>query len=197
MKERIIISDFDGTLTRCDTLLGIISFNVGRMGLLMRLLPLSPWLILMRLGLYSNQRAKERLLGSVFRGVSHDSFADMARRFASSCRERIMRGELLAELQRAADSGAEVIVITASPTIWGKPFVPDFTVVGTEMEFDSTGFTGRFASPNCYGAEKVRRLLGYKPDIATRRQEFHITAYGDSRGDKEMLEYADEPHIIK
>ena len=42
MKERIIISDFDGTLTRCDTLLGIITFNVGRMGLLRRLLPLSP-----------------------------------------------------------------------------------------------------------------------------------------------------------
>lgn len=197
MKERIIISDFDGTLTLCDTLLEIISFKVGRMGLLVRLLSLSPWLLLMRLGLYSNQRAKERLLSTVFRGVSRDAFADMAQCFASSCRERIIREGLLSELQRRAGEGTEVIVITASPTIWVQPFVPDFAVVGTEMEFDSNGFTGRFASPNCYGAEKVRRLLGYKPEIAMRRSEFHITAYGDSRGDKEMLEYADEPHLIK
>ncbi|MGM9714518.1 MAG: HAD family hydrolase [Prevotella sp.] len=197
MKERIIISDFDGTLTLRDTLFEIIAFNVGHVALLWCLLVLSPWLVLMKLGLYSNQRAKERLLYSVFRGMSHDSFAEMSVRFARSCRGRIMRHDLLSLLQSEAEGGAEVIVVTASPAVWVRPFVPGFTVIGTEMEFDDKGFTGHFSTPNCYGPEKVRRVLDYKPDILSRRANYHITAYGDSRGDREMLEYADEPHLVR
>lgn len=69
--------------------------------------------------------------------------------------------------------------------------------MGTKMEFDEKGFTGRFLSKNCYGKEKVSRLLCEYPDIEKQRKEFFITAFGDSRGDKELLEFADEGHLIK
>ena len=45
-----------------------------------------------------------------------------------------------------------------------------------------------FATPNCYGPEKVRRIREVFPD----RDNYHLTAFGDSRGDKEMLDYADQ-----
>ena len=62
------------------------------------------------------------------------------------------------------------------------------TVVGTEMEVKNGRMTGRFATPNCYGAEKVRRI----EDVIPHREHYRVLAFGDSRGDKEMLEYADE-----
>ena len=34
--------------------------------------------------------------------------------------------------------------------------------------------------------------LKNRPD----RSRYHITAYGDSRGDKEMLAFADEGHLV-
>ena len=44
---------------------------------------------------------------------------------------------------------------------------------------------------NCYGAEKVRRISVMLP---APREDCYIVAFGDSRGDREMLEYADEAH---
>lgn len=62
-------------------------------------------------------------------------------------------------------------------------------VLCTEAEFDGNDvLTGNFATDNCYGMEKVRRLKQKYPD----RQKFKLVAYGDSSGDREMLDFADE-----
>jgi len=65
-------------------------------------------------------------------------------------------------------------------------------VLGTQIEVIDGRLTGRFLTPNCYGQEKVRRILTLHPD----RSAYHLTAYGDSRGDREMLAFADEAHMI-
>ena len=41
-----------------------------------------------------------------------------------------------------------------------------------------------------YGQEKVERIRSLFP----QRDTYQLIAYGDSRGDKEMLDYADEKH---
>ena len=64
-------------------------------------------------------------------------------------------------------------------------------IVGTRIEVENGMVTGRFLTPNCYGEEKVRRLLEVLPD----RRLYHLTAYGDSRGDRALLAYADEAHF--
>jgi phosphoserine phosphatase len=50
--------------------------------------------------------------------------------------------------------------------------------------------TGRFLTKNCYGQEKVNRIKELYP----HREEYHLTAYGDSNGDRELLAFADEAH---
>ncbi|MST85139.1 hypothetical protein FYJ73_10775 [Prevotellaceae bacterium LKV-178-WT-2A] len=64
-------------------------------------------------------------------------------------------------------------------------------VVGTRIEVIDGKVTGRFLTPNCYGPEKVRRV---QEMLSEPRDHYRITAYGDSRGDKEMLQYANERH---
>jgi phosphoserine phosphatase len=62
--------------------------------------------------------------------------------------------------------------------------------VGTQIEIKDGLLTGRFLTKNCYGQEKANRILALYPN----RSEYHLTAYGDSRGDKELLAFADESH---
>ena len=65
-------------------------------------------------------------------------------------------------------------------------------MLGTQIEVIDGILTGRFISPNCYGIEKVRRI---KQVLVEPRSHYYIIAYGDSRGDKEMLDYADEEYF--
>lgn len=63
-------------------------------------------------------------------------------------------------------------------------------VIGTQVEVRNGRLTGRFLTKNCYGQEKVNRILDYLPD----RKTYRLIAYGDSRGDQELLAFADEAH---
>ena len=42
---------------------------------------------------------------------------------------------------------------------------------------------------NCWGTEKVRRLQ----ELVGSKEGYVLYAYGDTRGDRELLEYADHP----
>ena len=64
-------------------------------------------------------------------------------------------------------------------------------VLGTQIEVKNGNLTGRFLTKNCYGQEKVNRILALYPD----RNTYYLIAYGDSRGDKELLAFADEAHF--
>ena len=193
--HRFLFSDFDGTLTTRDSMMSIIIYQRGRLGLVLALLRIMPWLILMFMGRYSNQRTKERLLHNCFGQLTEEEFNVFCQRFADSHRH-ILRKDLYDKLMEAKKNGDEVVVVSASPENWVSRLVPEFKVLGTKMEFNPR-FTGRFLTPNCYGQEKVNRILQAYPELKTDRNIYHITAYGDSRGDKEMLAFADEPHYIK
>ena len=83
-----------------------------------------------------------------------------------------------------------MVIISASIDNWVQPFFPSVKVLGTQVEVKDGCLTGRFLTKNCYGQEKVNRLLAVCPD----RETYHLTAYGDSRGDKELLAFADVAH---
>lgn len=177
-------------------MMSIIIFQRGKLGLALALLRIMPWLALMMARLYSNQRTKERLLHHCFGRMSKEEFDSFCQHFAEAHRH-ILRTDLYQRLKEEKRKGNEVVVVTASPENWVSRLVPEFKVLGTKMEFRESGFTGRFLSPNCYGLEKVCRLKQEFPDLHEHRDEHYITAFGDSRGDKELLEFADEGHLIK
>ena len=93
-------------------------------------------------------------------------------------------------VKKAQAEQAEVLIVSASIDNWVQPFFPEVKVVGTQVEVKDGHLTGRFLTKNCYGQEKVDRILA----IYRHRQEYELIAFGDSRGDKEMLDFADEAH---
>ena len=189
--KQLFAFDFDGTLTTRDTLIAFIRYACGTPRFLLGFLLHAPLLVLMKLRLYSNGKAKQRLFSWFFRGMPIETFDALCQSFASTHRH-LLRPETVRLLQQALSEGSEVLVVSASIDNWVQPFFPSVTVLGTQIEVIDGRLTGRFLTPNCYGQEKVRRILALHPV----RSSYRLTAYGDSRGDRELLAFADVAHLV-
>ena len=63
-------------------------------------------------------------------------------------------------------------------------------LICSRLEIDgSQKITGKLKGLNCWGPEKSRRLL----ELLGPKENFVLYAYGNSRGDHEMLELSDYP----
>ena len=192
MNYRVSLFDFDGTLTTLDTLPAFIVHAVGRWRMLVGFGLFLPLIVLMKLHLYANGRTKERLFAHFFKGMTLETFDAHSQSFAKN-NAHILRPLGLKTIETSLQRGENVLIVSASITNWVLPFfskLPQVKVIGTQIAVKEGKLTGRFASPNCHGAEKVRRV----EHLFTPRELYYITAYGDSQGDKEMLAYADEQH---
>lgn len=190
MKRTIAVFDFDGTLTTKDTLLEFIKFACGKRKFYMGFLLYSPILVLMKLRLYPNWKAKEKIFSYYFKGMNYKNFQKLGKSFASVI-DGIRRESTINILKKHLAEGHDVYVISASIEEWVKPWCEKFqvkAVLGTMIEVNKEGhLTGKFLTNNCYGQEKVNRLIKVEP----QREEYYLYAYGDSKGDKKILEYAD------
>ena len=188
--KKIYAFDFDGTLTTKDTLLEFIRFAKGTLAFGLGFLRYTHLLVLMKLGFYPNWKAKQKVFAHFFKGMSIDDFDALCQEFAASSKH-LLRPKGIEAINKAQSEGSEVLIVSASIDNWVQPFFPDVKVVGTQVEVKDGRLTGRFLTKNCYGQEKVNRLLSLYP----HRQDYCLVAYGDSRGDKELLSFADESHF--
>ena len=190
-KPVVAAFDFDGTLTTKDTLIAFICFTHGRCRLLFGFLRYFHLLLLMKLGLYPNWKAKERIFSHFYKGTRYGNFVQWGRDFADVA-ATLLNPQAVDTLRRHQAEGHAVCVVTASIDEWVRPACERLgvrTVIATRIEVAPDGtLTGRFLSPNCCGAQKAVRLLEAFP----QRHTYRLCAYGDSRGDDDLLALADE-----
>lgn len=192
-KKRIVVFDFDGTLTSKDTLIDFIRFVFGFRRLFWGFLLSCPWIFMMFIHLYPNEKVKERVLCHFFKGMSLARFEFLGKQFADRV-VTYLRPTVVERLQKHLSQGDYVLVITASVPEWVRPLccrLGVHQVIGTTMQVENGLLTGRFHSSNCYGVEKVNRLrqqLG--------QDKGYVIVYGDSRGDKALADYADEAYWV-
>ena len=187
--KKIVAFDFDGTLTTRDTLLMFILHARGIGAFIRGFLYRLPLIIMMKMRLYPNYQAKQKVFSYFFKGMTLEQFNMLCQRFANTHRH-LLRPEGMRTLKEAQATGAEVLIVSASIDNWVQPFFPYVKVLGTQIEVEDGRLTGRFLTKNCYGQEKVNRIKELYP----HREEYHLTAYGDSNGDRELLAFADEAH---
>lgn len=197
MKKKIYCFDFDGTLTTSDTLLEFIKYAKGRGRFLMVFLMYSPLLVLMKLHLYPNWKAKQQIFAHLFAGMRIEKFDALCRGFAEES-QHLLRPKGITLMHEALVAGAQVFIVSASIDNWVRPFfdirnLKGVQVLGTQIEVEDGKLTGLFKSNNCYGKEKVHRIAEALKSF--ERSEYEIEAFGDSRGDKEMLAFADKGHF--
>ena len=130
-KKRYIFSDFDGTLTLKDSMMEIILFQRGKKGLILALLQLLPWIILMLLRLYSNQKTKEKLLFHCFGTMKEEDFDAFCRRFADTHRH-ILRLNLYEKLLKASRPSAPFITAGSSMKVceWPPTMISTSCILG-------------------------------------------------------------------
>lgn len=190
--RKIYAFDFDGTLTTKDTLLEFIRFAKGSGQMFRGFLLFSPLLLLMKLHLYPNWKAKQQVFSYFFKGMNIDDFNALCTHFAEQ-NKHLLRSAGIEKLRQAIEEEqATVLIISASIDNWVRPFFDEIDkkiqVLGTQIEIKGGCLTGQFTTKNCYGQEKVNRLTALYP----HREAYELIAFGDSRGDKELLDFADK-----
>lgn len=196
MKKKHVIAafDFDGTITTKDTLFDFIKFYVGGKNLFKGLIFLSPILVLYKLGFRTNDVAKQNLFAYFFKNRSIEVFNKASEDYIKRI-QNIIRPEIINKIKWHQSQNHTVVIISASVSNWIKPWAKTMNiekVLATEIATIDDLIVGTFSTANCYGQEKVNRLLVEFPN----RAEYILYAYGDSAGDKELLALSDYPTFI-
>ena len=182
--------DFDGTITYRDTLGPFLLYLAGPFGVLVNGLLLLPVLVAYVLHLMPNSVAKERVLRRFLGGKSSAELETVARRFVGERLTALVRPQALARLAWHRAQGHRCIVVSASIDDYVGPWAlaAGFDdVIATQLARDGNGrLSGGYDGANCYGFEKARRLQALLGD-----GDYELYAYGDSRGDRELLALAD------
>lgn len=185
MGKKLAVFDLDGTMTSKDTMLEFIRYAKGKDKLFNALFWLSPLLVLNKLGLYSSEKAKVKLLSRTLKGDKLSDLQKKAESFTRDIMPGILRPKALEQLQFHRSKGHEVVVITASLDLWVEPWLKrqNLPHYCTKTDVKDGVLTGELASPNVNGAEKLR-LLKENYDLPSYDMIF---VYGDSGGDKPMM----------
>ena len=191
--SRVAVFDLDGTLLRGDCLWLAARRSKGVMGQLLAAVAVLPWLIGWQLRLVSTGRFKQQTIAAfgVCGAVNRANAAGRVDWLLNELRDQL-RPEALQRLRWHQQRGDRVMLCSASPRPLLQPLADWLGVelLCTELEQVQGQWRPRLASPNCKGPEKVRRLTEHLGAL----QRLTLEAYGDSKGDRELLQAAAIPH---
>jgi len=190
-KPVVAAFDFDGTLTRRDTMFPFLMHTLGRVAFVRHMFALSPALAGYGLGLIRNDIAKEKVFIRCLAGMNMDELRQKGELFAANVLPGQLRPEAMQRLNWHKQQGHRCVVISASLDLYVRPWAISAgfdDVIATHLQTREAGLvTGKLAGANCFGPEKVQRLQA----LLGGRDGYTLYAYGDSRGDRELLLSAD------
>lgn len=190
MKKSLALFDFDGTITTKDSLVDFLQYSFGYTRFLQAIIATFPYLLSFKLGLYPNSRAKERLLINLIEAMPVETFEQLGHNYAINKLPSIIRPSAIQKIRWHQTQGHELLVVSASIDVWLKPWCEDMqmSLLSTVLETKDGCMTGNISGDNCFGAKKVE-LIKLHYDLSEYET---IYAYGDSKGDREMLAVADK-----
>lgn len=190
--RRVAAFDFDGTITRWDTVVPFLRRVAGTRRVVRALAPEVFGLLRSRGRGASRDDAKQRVIARTLTGHTLEEVERRGTEYGARLASRGIRRELRERIAWHRDQGHDVVIVSASLA----PYLAEVArrlavdaVLCTELEVDGSGrLTGRLDGANCRGPEKAARLERH---LAGETVE--LWAYGDSRGDEELLAMADHP----
>jgi phosphatidylglycerophosphatase C len=189
--------DFDGTITRRDSLKPFLvrAFGLRRVALVF--MALAPLALRVALGRASVDEFKVRAIERLFAGAAATALRALGRVHARWLRTR-MRPQALARIRWHRAQGHALVLVSASIDVYLEPVAHELgfdhllcTRPSTRGEGGDERFDGGLAGEDCAGAGKVRALLA----LLGERAGFELHVYGNGPGDRELLAIADHPHF--
>jgi phosphatidylglycerophosphatase C len=188
--RKIAAFDVDGTLTWTDSFMLFLRFVSGRWGFAFKMIGLMPVFLAYLVRLRDRDATKNLLMTAFLKGISQARYQQWCHDFARVAYPIIARPDALARLNSHLGVHDEVVLVSASLEdyliAWAE-YLGVGIVLATQVDIQGGLLTGAMLGPNCRCAQKVARL---KEHFGT----FDLVAsYGDSRGDKELLEATSNP----
>jgi len=141
--------------------------------------------------------AKAALLRRALSGLEAERAEAEGRAYGRALAHRI-RPEMSARIRWHRGQGHHLVLVSAALMLYLGPFatVAGFDqVIATRLEVGADGrLTGRLEGRNVRAGEKARLLGDVLRAMAPSLTE--VWAYGDSAGDRELLEMADHPTLV-
>lgn len=186
----IAFFDFDGTITNKDSMWLFLKYFGGNIKFYTQIIPLIPALLLFKLGIVTSKNIKELVFKRFFKNYELVLFEEKCKIFTDKILVNHIRPEALQRIIWHKEKGHQIVVVSASPKNWIKYWCVDKNIdlIATELEVCKHQLTGKIKGENCKGKQKVIRI---KQDYDLDVYDI-VYAYGDSAGDKEMLEIADK-----
>lgn len=190
--KKLYLFDFDGTLTYKDTMfLYLKYYNSSKFRI--QFLKYIPLFILLKFKFADAEKVKKSFISSILKGQTEAKIQKKSQNFFKEYYPELFRQNALDLILNINAKNTEAYIVTASLDIWVEPFAEQFKMklLATEAEFKDGIFTGNFKTKNCNGVEKLNRI---KKEISDKKFD-KIIAFGDTSGDKAMLNFADESYF--
>lgn len=186
--KKIAFFDFDGTITKKDSLVEVIKFQKGKAAFYSGFLLHSHWLIAYKLKLIPNGLVKQKMLTYFFAGIPELVFQEKCDLFADRILPGMIRPGALAEIDRLRKDGFEMVVVSASAGNWIRKWTDRLSLdlIATKLEVKNGSITGKIEGKNCHGNQKAVCIT--ERWNLTDYDEVYV--YGDSPGDKPMMALA-------
>lgn len=193
---RLVLFDFDKTLTTKDSFIEFLKFAVPSSKLLMNSFFLLPWFGLYKLGFYSSEKFKKRTFKTFFYGYKENDLKLLGERFAREKTPSILNDKINSKMLHYLANGDEIVIVSASLNVWLEPWASSFGVklLCTDLKFENDIFLGEFSNKNCKGEEKKNRILSaYDLNLYS-----DVICYGNKGDDEPMmsLAFSDKNRII-
>lgn len=190
--KTLSVFDFDGTLTYHDSFIPFLKFAFGRRKFARRIIKMVfPTLRCFRRKL-TRDELKEVLIKTFLTDIKEEWLKEKAEAFCKAYWTKLMRPAGLLAVAEEINRHAEVTICSASPAMVLQPFADRLSIklIGTTLEVVDGVLTGKIIGNNCRCGEKIKRLERVYGDLT----QYHLRAWGDSRGDHELLYAAQDPH---
>ena len=193
---KLILFDFDKTITTADTLLPISLYLSKELNNRLAFPKIILSFILFRLGLKDEYKFKESIITKLVKGCNQELIEQLILDFYTKNYNKLFLAEVLKIISEESLAGNKIQIISSNFDIFLNPIVkllPIDIIESTKVEITEGIITGKLLGKICTKDEKARRLLNLK-------QKFNfseVIAYGDSTADYEMLRNADKSYLIK
>ena len=194
-KKKLVLFDFDCTITTEDTFLLFFKFTFGTIKFYTGFALHLPLFLFLKLKMYDAGKLKKSILSFYLKNKKQDEMKIMGDNFVKFLLEEgIVKKEFLDKISKYKKEEYEISIVSASPDLWIKPFSESVKIdfICTELEYVENIFSGKLSSENCNHEEKKNRILKrYK------LEDFdEIIVYGDNAGDKYMMELATKKNWV-
>lgn len=192
---KIVLFDFDSTLTKLDTLRPVALYFAKLYRKHINLVFLYFALLLRRFRMISDKKMKEVFLIIFLKGRDPMSINLAVKTFLECNLESLLNPHMFEALQRHRNSGDKVFIVSANFDFFLEPLVKFWGINGvicTETEKVEGTFTGKIVGDTCKGKTKIRRIRA----MFSHQDIVNMTAYGD-RDDNDMLGIVGEAVLIK